>query len=630
MKRKSLGLLAFSVTFLAGAVAFAQENGLADRASGLSVLLIPGVIIITILAIVIAVGLWMRNYIKVPPNQVAVISGRKHTLQDGTVVGSRVVSGGATFKWPVLERVDHLDLSVMNIETSTKSAITKEGVPLTVEAIANVKIGGDDVSLRNAAERFLGKRMDEVREIVAKTLEAHLRAICGTLTVEEINNDRTQFAQKMISEAAVDLKKMGIVIDVWAVQHIQDDQGYLAALGKSRTAQVKRDAEIGQAEATRDQDIKTAEAKREATIKSTEAQRLGEVAKNDNLAQVAQAERDLAVKRADLTAETAAAEARRDQAGPKARAEAEKDVFVAQVAAQEAKVVAETLLQEKIASKTQQELEATIIKQAEAEQKRVTIEAEAAQKKTVINANAAKSQMLIQAEAKQESAVLEAKAVVTRAQGQKEALIAEGDGEAAKTRIVGQAAADANKARLLAEAEGEAAQLQKKLIAQAEGEKARLLAEAEGQLQLAAAKKANLLAEADGAKAMAEATEKQAAAFKLLDEAGRFLLIMEKAPPVIEAFGKAAAEALTPAFQAVGAGLANIDKVTIVETGSGGEGGGGITKFAEIAPNLFFGVLQRMQSLGIDPGELVKKLGISIPPGVGLAGDSAPSAPKKE
>src|SRR5208283_1996734 len=149
------------------------------------------------------------------------------------------------------------------IPLEIKRAYTLKGVPISVKAVANVKIKGDDLSLSAAAERFLGMPHDTIQKVIFQTLEGHLRSILGTLTVEEVNSDRASFAQKLTSEAALDLERMGIGVDVLTIQDISDEEGYLDALGKKRTAEVKRDGTIGEAEATRDAKIKSAMAMQE-------------------------------------------------------------------------------------------------------------------------------------------------------------------------------------------------------------------------------------------------------------------------------------------------------------------------------------------------------------------------------
>ena len=184
---------------------------------------------------------------------------------------------------------------------------------VTVEAVANVKIASDDVvaaQRRRALPRH--DRPSKIKDVIFQTLEGHLRAILGTLTVEEINADRQAFAQKMTDEAAVDLKKMGVNIDILTIQQISDEQGYLDALGKKRTAEVKRDAVIGEAQAQRDAMIKSALADQEGKTKRYEA----DVA-------IAQSLRDKETKQAEFNAAVQAKTAESAQAGPLATAIAE-------------------------------------------------------------------------------------------------------------------------------------------------------------------------------------------------------------------------------------------------------------------------------------------------------------------
>ncbi len=283
-----------------------------------SAMLVAFSILLGLLGLFAAMGLFARNYIKVPPSTVAIFYGRKHVLIDEkgnrSTVGFRVVRGGAALRVPVLEQVAYLSLNIISIPLKIQKAYTKEGVAVTVEAVANVKIGGDDVSLRGAAERFLGMSSDQIKGVIFQTLEGHLRAILGTLTVEEINADRQAFAQKMTDEAAVDLKKMGVNIDILTIEQISDEMGYLDALGKKRTAEVKRDAVIGEAQAQRDATIKSATADQEGKTKRYEA----DVA-------IAQALRDKESRQAEFDAAVKAKQAEADQAGPLATAVAQAE-----------------------------------------------------------------------------------------------------------------------------------------------------------------------------------------------------------------------------------------------------------------------------------------------------------------
>ena len=274
-------------------------------------LLLPLIALAVLIALVVAPYLISRNYLKVSPNVVAVLSGRKRKLPDGRVVGYRMVRGGAALRIPVLEKVEYLHLNVMTIPLEIKRAYTLKGVPVSVKAVANVKIRGDETSLQAAAERFLGMTHDQVQKVIFQTLEGHLRSILGTLTVEEVNSDRQSFAQKLTSEAAADLEKMGLGVDVLTIQEISDEEEYLNALGKRRTAEVKRDATIGEAEAHRD-----------AKIKSAQAMQEGEQAKFLADAEIAQAQRDFMIRQAQYQAEIETQKARAEQAGPLSEATA--------------------------------------------------------------------------------------------------------------------------------------------------------------------------------------------------------------------------------------------------------------------------------------------------------------------
>ena len=204
-----------------------------------SVLTLPLVVLFVLLALFIGMALFSRNYLKVSPNMVAVLSGRKRKLADGHYVGYRMVRGGAALRIPLLEKVVYFSLNVMTIPLEIKRAYTVQGVPVSVKAVANVKIRGDETSLHAAAERFLGMTHDDIQRVFFQTLEGHLRSILGTLTVEEVNSDRQSFAQKLTTEAAMDLGKMGLGVDVLTIQEVSDEEDYLNALGKRRTAEVK-------------------------------------------------------------------------------------------------------------------------------------------------------------------------------------------------------------------------------------------------------------------------------------------------------------------------------------------------------------------------------------------------------
>jgi flotillin len=399
----------------------------------LNAITVAMVVLVGLLGVFAAMSLFARNYIKVPPSVVAIFYGRKHILVDEkgnpTTVGFRVVRGGAALRVPVLEEVQYLSLNIISIPLKITRAYTKEGVPVTVEAVANVKIAGDDTSLRGAAERFLGMTGEKVKEVIFQTLEGHLRAILGTLTVEEINADRQAFAQKMTDEAAVDLRKMGVNIDILTIQQISDEMGYLDALGKKRTAEVKRDAVIGEAQAQRDAMIKSAMADQEGKTKRYEA----DVA-------IAQSLRDKESRQAEFDAAVQAKQKEAEQAGPLATAIARQRVTEQETRIDQVRKQQEVLVQEQEAARKEKELQATVVKPAEAERQAAILRAEGEKQSKIIRAEA--TQKELEFEGAGEAAKIEK---VGRAQ-------------AAKVLAVGEAEAEVIKLKLLAEADG----LQKK------------------------------------------------------------------------------------------------------------------------------------------------------------------------
>jgi len=508
-------------------------------------LLIPVVILVVVIGFLIALMLLSRNYVKVSPNEAAVISGRSRKLADGTVVGYRLVRGGATLIVPFLEKVEYLSLNVLTVPLATSRAYTVQGVPVSVKAVANVKIKGDDDSMRAAAERFLGMKPDEFHKLVFQTLEGHLRAILGTLTVEEINNDRQSFAQKLTTEAAGDLEKMGIGLDALTIQEISDEEGYLDALGRKRTAEVQRDADIGQAEALRDSKIKAALAMQE-----------GERVRLASEADIAASTRATEVKRAQFQAEIKREQATAEQAGPLSDAKARQEVVAEEVRVEKIRTQEQIAVQEQEVLRREKELEATIVKKAEAERR---------------------ARVLL-AQGQQEAAILEA-------EGQKQALIAAAEAQSQKLEREGAGRASAIEAEGRAEAE--------KIRALGLAEAAKI--EAQG-LAHAKAVEAQGLAEA-------VAIKEKAAAWREFNDAARLQTILEKLPSIIEA--------TAPALKAVSEPLGNIEKVVLIDHGGDGNGAGssGLNRFAQTGPTMIYTLLQQLQALGLNIPEILKQLG---------------------
>jgi flotillin len=242
-------------------------------------------VIAVLLVVFIFLAIFASRYTKVGPNQVLVLSGRKHKFADADgntqVRGFRIVKGGGTFVLPVFEKVDVLSLELLTIDVQTPEVYTVKGVPVRVDGVAQIKIKGDDISIATAAEQVLSKSIDDIKNVAMQTLEGHLRAILGTMTVEDIYQNRDAFASKVQEVAAGDMANMGMGIVSFTIRDIRDGQGYLDALGKPRIAQVKRDAVIAQAEADRD-----------AMIRSSQATQAGQEAKFAADTKIAESQRD--------------------------------------------------------------------------------------------------------------------------------------------------------------------------------------------------------------------------------------------------------------------------------------------------------------------------------------------------
>jgi len=338
---------------------------MADLITSLGVLAVFVVVPIVFFILILAIA---KRYKKVGPNQVMVISGRKHKIENGKgqqeITGFRIRKGGGAFIFPLLERVDILSLEMMTLDFTTPEVYTKPGVPIVVDGVAQVKIRGDESSIRTAAEQFLGKNVEEMKTIALQTVEGHLRAIIGTLSVEEIYRNRDQFASSVQEVAVSDLANMGLQIVSFTLKDIRDSHGYLDALGKPKTAEIKRDAIIAQAEADRD-----------AVIKSAQARQAGEIVKFEAETRIAEAQRDFQTKKAEYDAainlKRAEADLAYDIQKSKTSQLLKKEEVQVSVVEKEQQIV----VQEREIQRREKELEATVKRSADAERYRVETEA---------------------------------------------------------------------------------------------------------------------------------------------------------------------------------------------------------------------------------------------------------------
>src|SRR6185503_15777635 len=246
------------------------------------------------------------------PNEILIFSGRRHTLADGTSVGYKVVRQGWALRIPVLQSVSRMDMRLFMVEVAVGNAYSKGGIPLDVQAIANVKISGDAAHVRNAVERFLGMQANEIALVARQTLEGVLREVLAQLTPEEVNEDRLKFAESLKANAQDDFDKLGLELDVLKVQHVADEQQYLQNLGRARIAMMIRDAQNAENEANQKiaeeqagarQRAESAQKKSEALVLQKRNMLRGELAKMEAQAKSIENEATIAAETARSTAE---------------------------------------------------------------------------------------------------------------------------------------------------------------------------------------------------------------------------------------------------------------------------------------------------------------------------------------
>jgi len=387
--------------------------------------MLVGAVAVILFIILMFLAIWASRYTKVGPNEVLVISGRKRRMidPDGTPrdIGFRIVKGGGVFVYPVVEKVDILKLELMTIDVQTPEVYTSKGVPVKVDGVAQIKVKGDDVSIATAAEQFLSKGTEDIKSIAMQTLEGHLRAILGTMTVEEIYQNRDAFASKVQEVAAGDMANMGLGIVSFTIRDIRDSQGYLDALGKPRIAQVKRDAQIAQAEADRD-----------ATIRSAQATQAGQEAKFLADTKIAEAQRNYQTNVAQYQAAVNQKKAEADLAYDLQKYKTGQLVKAEEVQVSIIEKQKQIELQQQEILRKQRELEANVQKPADAERYKVEtlanarkfqLEAEAAG-----SAAAAKATGFANADVVKATGIAEAEA--QKAKGLAEAAIIEAQGKA--------------------------------------------------------------------------------------------------------------------------------------------------------------------------------------------------------
>lgn len=258
-----------------------------------------------------------KSFLKIArPNEALVFSGKKHTKADGTRLGYKVVTQGhRAWRWPLIERVDRMDMRLLPIDIVVNNAYSAGNIPLQIHAIANVKIHSDPDHIGNAIERFLNRSVQEIQQVAQQTLEGAVREVIATLTPEQVNEDRLAFADKLTHAALDDLNKLGLHLDTLKIQTVSDETGYLDSLGRPAIATALRDAENAE-------NI----AKQQVTRAVADSHRRAEVARATAQTSVLEKKNELRQVTAELEGSAQAVEREAVAAAATARAEAEREL----------------------------------------------------------------------------------------------------------------------------------------------------------------------------------------------------------------------------------------------------------------------------------------------------------------
>jgi len=405
-------------------------NGVASAAQGgIENLfgLITG-IIITIVVLIVAIILIKLCYKKVPPNQAFIISGLHRT--------PRIVSGRATFTIPIVQRIDKLNLGLIQSNIITSAPVpTADFIEVSVSAVVNFQISSDIEQLDRAQRNFLNFSKEEISKIASEVLEGSMREIIGQMFIKDMVTDRETFNGRVIQTAKPDLNNMGLDLISFNVQNFQDGRGVIEKLGMDQTAQITRDAAIAKIEADREVELKNAEARNTTNERNTATDQA-----------IAEREQQLAVQKAQLQIEQDTKKAEADLAYQIQTETKTRELEIAKQEATIAKQEKEIELKEREVQITERQLEAEIKKTAEADRYAKQEAAEAAlfevqRRSEAEKARADAERYTIEANAQAQAAMGKAEASVIEAKGEAEARSSELQGIAVANALKEQAEA---------------------------------------------------------------------------------------------------------------------------------------------------------------------------------------------
>jgi flotillin len=376
-----------------------------------------------VLSVVLLSSFLASLYRKAGPHEALIVYGFR---------GTRIVKGHGTVIFPMIEACRELSLELMSFDVApVQDLYTKQGVAVTVEAVAQIKVKSDVESIQTASEQFLTKTPDQRESLIRLVMEGHLRGIIGQLTVEQIVKEPEMVADRMRSTCADDMTKMGLEVVSFTIKEVRDKNDYIVNMGRPDVARIKRDADVAAAEADRDIAIKRAEATRAAAIAKAQADQERVLAETVSQAKQAEAERDLAIKRANYLETTKKQQAQADKAYEIQTNVMQQQVMAESVRIQQVEREQQIKVQEAEILRREKELIATILKQAEIERQRIAVLAEAE-----------KGRLMTEAEGR---------AAATRAQGEAEAEIIyrKGDAEARAMNVKAEAFQEYNQAAVI-------------------------------------------------------------------------------------------------------------------------------------------------------------------------------------
>jgi len=352
------------------------------------ILYIAAVVVLTLLALMMAMATLYR---KAGPHEALIVYGLR---------GTRIVKGRGTVIFPMVENFRQLSLQLMSFDVAPQQDLyTKQGVAVTVEAVAQIKVKSDPESIQTAAEQFLTKTDQDREGLIRLVMEGHLRGIIGQLSVEQIVKEPEMVGDRMRATCADDMSKMGLEVISFTIKEVRDKNEYITNMGRPDIARIKRDADVAGAEAERDTAIRRAEALREAAVARAKADQARVLAEALSLAAQAEAQRDLEIKKAQYIEIVKRQQAQADKAYDIQANMMQQQVTAEAVKIRQVEKEQEIKVQEAEILRHEKELIANVLKNAEIERQRIEMLAEAARRKMTIEAEGAAAATRLQGEA---------------------------------------------------------------------------------------------------------------------------------------------------------------------------------------------------------------------------------------